>query len=863
MASGAAHLNPTARWGRVLAVAAAVLMGMPTARAEVAAPFPPVTSPPVEVPERTTVPPREPSGETSPTPSAREPPNSAPARPVSRRTVIRLDIPLLVDSLPIGEVPAIMSVQGQLLGFDGASFMKLVDRFFLPEKLAVIRQRIGANGQLAVADIRAAGIAVDYDASHVEARLGIPIPMRSTQSLSLVQSYGPAVGEVTGPANVSAYVNFLAGKSFVSAGQPYQPLVVDFDSAVSVFGNTLESLMTYRDDHDPLQRGNTRLIHDDVNTRTRYSLGDVTYGVDGFQSSQHTGGIAIQRNFGLQPYRTSAPIGQTQLNLDRASRVDVLVNGQRMQTLDLGPGRYNIRDFPLVGGTNDVTLRVTDEVGRVNIINFPFVFDSTLLAEGEQDFSYVAGAESRTTQTGIYYDGPRVVSAYHAYGLSDVLTVGANYQAAAGVKLGGAEARWATGVGTFRFDAAVSGASFEGTGAAVRVQHRFTEPPTVEGLNRNLTSTITYRSIDFTALGDTQPSNPTSVYAGFVYGQRLIDDLYGSIGFDRQFGRSGQASINSVDVNFSLPITDEITSYLLLSTRQASSGGNDNRVFFSISWFPQGSGHRLGASYDTASQTRRLDYSYTPSTRVDVVQADMSAARDIHNDSFQGQIGYTGYRFNTSAFRSNMISRGSGGGHDDTTTLNFGTAVAFADGYAAVTRPITDSFALFAPHPTLADQSIEINTVDEKPEARSDFAGPPVLPELNSYYQKHVTIEAPDLPLGYDLGKQTYDLQPTYRSGTLIKVGTGATVMGDGYLVDADGKPLPLEPGKIESLDRPNSPAIEFFTSRAGRFRVEGLQPGRFRITLANDPEHAVEFTIAEGSKGRVDLGRLTYRMEH
>lgn len=833
-----------------------------TLRADEPAPLPPIGSSPIEVPERSTVPPREPASEAQPSAGATP---AAPKSPAARRTEIRLDIPLLVDSLPIGEVPAAMSAQGALLSFDGAAFLKLVNRFFLPEKLAVIRQRIGPNGRLAIADIRAAGVTVDYDVSRVEVKLGIPISMRSTQSLSLVQSYGPAVGELTGPADVSGYVNFLAGKQYVSAGQPNQPLVLDLDGALSVLGNTLESVMTYRDSGGiPWQRGDVRFVRDDVDTRTRYSLGDVSYGLDGFQGFQRTGGIAIQRNFGLQPYRSSAPIGQTELNLDRASRVDVLVNGQRMQTLDLGPGRYNIRDFPLVGGTNDVTLRVTDEVGRVNIINFPFVFDSTLLAAGEQDFSYVVGAPSTVTPTGLSYNaGQHVISAYHAYGLTDQLTLGANYQSFAGVNLGGTEARWATDIGTFRADTAVSRASFAGTGAAVRVQHRFTEPPMLGSANRNLATTITYRSLDFTAIGDTAASNPTSIDAGFVYGQRVIDELYGSLGFDRQFGRSGQASINSVDLNFSLPLADDVTSYLLLSTRQASSGGNDNRIFLSVSWFPRGTGHHFGTSYDTEQQARRFDYSYTPSTRVDVVQADLSATRDTADDTVQGQVGYTGYRFDTSVFRSTETGRSPGAGHDDTTTVNFGSAIAFADGHVAVTRPITDSFALFVPHPTLADQSIEINTVDDKPEARTDFLGPAVLPELNSYYQKHVTIDAPDLPLGYDLGKQVYDLQPTYRSGTVITVGTGATVLGDGYLVDADGKPLPLEPGTISSVDEPKTAPIEFFTSRLGRFRVEGLKPGRFRLTLTNDPAHAIEFTIPAGSKGRVDLGHLTYRMEH
>ena len=137
--------------------------------------------------------------------------------------------------------------------------------------------------------------------------------------------------------------------------------------------------------------------------------------------------------------------------------------------------------------------------------------------------------------------------------------------------------------------------------------------------------------------------------------------------------------------------------------------------------------------------------------------------------------------------------------------------------------------------------------------------GTAVLPELASYYQHHVIIEAPDLPLGYDLGRDVYDLLPGYRSGTVIAVGTGAVVLGDGILVDAAGKELPLELGTIVSLGEPSLAPIEFFTGRTGRFRVEGLSPGRFRLILVNDPDKAIEFSVPPGSVGRVDLGRLAY----
>jgi outer membrane usher protein len=373
---------------------------------------------------------------------------------------------------------------------------------------------------------------------------------------------------------------------------------------------------------------------------------------------------------------------------------------------------------------------------------------------------------------------------------------------------------------------------------------------------------VTFRTPSFASLGQTTPNNLTFLDTQFLYGQRLDRDLYASLGVGREFSRGSQADVTTADLNFSLPLGREVTAYLLLGTRRSSEGEIENRMFLSISWFPFGSGHRFGSSYDTSMQSRRLDWSYTSPTRVNAVDADLSVNRTADDDLLDGSVTYTGYRFTSRAAQTTTTGRQEGDGHSQRTALNFGTALAFAGGHVAVSRPIADSFVLFPQHPVLSSQDIEVNPVDDKPAARSDLLGMAVLPDMTSYYQHHVVLDAPDLPLGYELGRQIYDVQPTYRSGIVIPVGTGATVLGDGVLVDPGGRPLPLEPGQILSLDTPGQPAIDFFTSRSGRFRVEGLAPGRYRLTLLNTPERAIEFTIPPGSAGRFDLGRLTYDIE-
>lgn len=794
-----------------------------------------------------------------------------------RAAPIQLDIPLLFGQVQIGEIPATIADPDDLRSFDAAVFLRLVSGYLQPQVLAELRRQVLPSGQLAASSIRSTGIRLIFDLERVEARLDVPLDMQTMRMLSLTQGYVTDASQLTGPADVSGYINFLAARDYVTPRQEDQPLILDLDAAGNLFGNVIEGVGTYRDEGTThWQRGDVRFVHDDAEARTRYSFGDMRYGLDGFQTTQRAGGFVFARNFGLQPYRASVPSGQSQLDIDRNSRVDVIVNGQRVRTLDLGPGRYNMRDFPFVSGTNDVTLRITDEVGRVDVVNFPFVYDTAVLGAGEHDFSYAAGVPSEVTTRGRRYDdSDRVLSAFHAYGLSDQLTLGANYQGSRDIDVIGGEGRWATDIGTFRLDAAFSrlraDAELEtdtdttrplATGAALRLQHRYTERPAIDGANRTLASSLTFRSPSFAALGQTVPSNLVALDAAVLYGQKLTGDLYGSFGLGRQFGRDDQPDVTTADLNFSLPLGREVTAYLLLGTRRSSAGDIDNRMFFSISWFPFSSGHRFGSSYDTSRQSKRADWSYTSPTRVDAVDADLSLTRDVDNDMADGSVSYTGYRFAGRVAQTNSLARQDGDGRSRRTTVNLGTALAFADGHFAISRPISDSFALFPRHPALSGQKVEVNPVDEQPSAQSDFLGTAILPDLASYYQHHVVFDSPDLPLGYELGQQVYNVHPTYRSGVVIPVGTGATVLGDAILVDPADKPLPLERGQILSLDDPTRPPIEFFTSRAGRFRVEGLSPGRFRLIMANAPENAVVFVVPAGSAGHVQLGRLVYMME-
>ncbi|MHC5731259.1 MAG: fimbria/pilus outer membrane usher protein, partial [Nostoc sp.] len=112
-------------------------------------------------------------------------------------------------------------------------------------------------------------------------------------------------------------------------------------------------------------RNDLRLVHDAPDQALRYVIGDLSVPISGYQSSRPLLGVAVARNFSLQPYRVTRPISQFEFFLETPSKVEVFINGLPVQTLQLPGGRQDIRDLPLSGGINDVQLIITDAVGRV------------------------------------------------------------------------------------------------------------------------------------------------------------------------------------------------------------------------------------------------------------------------------------------------------------------------------------------------------------------------------------------------------------------------------------------------------------------------------------------------------------------
>lgn len=105
---------------------------------------------------------------------------------------------------------------------------------------------------------------------------------------------------------------------------------------------------------------------------------------------------------------------------------------------------------------------------------------------------------------------------------------------------------------------------------------------------------------------------------------------------------------------------------------------------------------------------------------------------------------------------------------------------------------------------------------------------------LSSYNRQKVPVEVPAAPTGYDLGTGNFDTYPWLNSGFHFVVGSEFNITAMGNLVDEKGAPLPLMAGTAKRVGDPNSPSVEVFSNRTGRFAASGLAPGIWEVTFAD-----------------------------
>jgi outer membrane usher protein len=226
-------------------------------------------------------------------------------------------------------------------------------------------------------------------------------------------------------------------------------------------------------------------------------------------------------------------------------------------------------------------------------------------------------------------------------------------------------------------------------------------------------------------------------------------------------------------------------------------------------------------------------------------------------------VDYVANRFDA---RLSLASSGTNFGgiaDDQTARLQIGTSIAFADGAFGIGRPIQNSFLLAQPHSTVKDANVIAGRSLSRGgfEASSGPLGAAVVNRLSPYNPQDVQYDLDAIEAGYDIGSGVVRVDPPFRAGYKLIVGTDRFVSAVGFLT-MDGAPAALVAGLVTSGDDEGFEPEPFFTNSAGRFGLIGLAPGRSYTIRLNDGGQTFTIEVPADNTGLYRVKTIDLRKE-
>ncbi len=597
----------------------------------------------------------------------------------------------------------------------------------------------------------------------------------------------------------------------------------------------------------------TQLVYDQPEALRRWALGDSFASSGELGSSLNLGGISVSKLYQINPYFIKTPLAAYSGAVTLPSTVDIYMDGVRVRSERVAPGNFNLQNLNSFSATGlrNVEVVVKDAFGREERIGFPYFFTDQLLSKGLHEYSYNAGFIRRNFGLTNYDYGTVAVSAFHRYGVSDTLTLGAGGDATsdhinfgprftfntvkAGVLSGGL---------SLSHDSDITKRS----GAAASASHTFLAGP--------FSSQLLVRrfSEDYSVIGFTPIDKPKlQGTASINYGSRIAGTYSLSYAAQTVFG--GASDQHSTTLGYTRTLGRNVS--LTTNVSRVVQNTSGYAAFIGLTFFGN-NGMTTNASHQKTKDGDHADlfqFSKTPPIGEGAgyrVLAQRTITAGAVSESISPFVQYNTRTAILTAEGTNFVNGGSGS--SGFYQLSIAGATTYIGNDLYFSRPVNDSYALVKVEPPLAGVRV---LKSNAPIGITDESGTVFVPNLGSYQLNEVGIQPKDIPLDYTIVHSAQKIRPPLRSGVVAQFAVTRIRAVTGRLkLRSDGALTPLENYEVVLSGTAGSARIS--TIRNGDFYLENLAPGRYTSQLnVAGKACKLELVIAETAEVVTDLGDI------
>ncbi len=666
----------------------------------------------------------------------------------------------------------------------------------------------------------------------------IALKRQSVQKKSL-QDYDKNPSKQIDESSRSGYLNVLFGEKFYKTEYPEFTYARreengNIDGVINFHNWVLQGFAYYvAKGESKFNRGNVLLTHDFPTNNIRLSIGDInTLGI-GYQNTVPMAGVSVHKNMRLFTDATVGPTSRHEIFLNVPSRVDIIVDGIAIKTLQLRAGPYLLENFPIVDGMNDVVLKITSPTGEERTVDLGYFYNAQVLAAGQSEYFISLGVP--TFENGFQkYGHLPLFSANYQYGITNSTNISAYLQGTNKNMFFGGEGAYSNQYFNFLCD--LGGSYVNSTQVKTRLL--------ISKSNKKKSfydwrAAIEYTDPNFSYLGSRISMNQRKMtYSGSVLfnfwknaNVSLVSEYLNNRGAMNTF------YIQAIASGF---FKRFLSVKLIGKYERLIDGRYEKSIAFNIDLMPKIKDVTVRSNYNSMTKTFMTDVNYLARLSENrSIGANLGYQKGEGAEIAKGGAKYDGnyLTLNGSHYLA-LLSTNDNKSTVKVTAANVGTSFVFAEDTLAISRPIKDSFVMIAPNKHLKGQTVLVNPGYRKgSSAKASYYMPAVLP-LSSYRDTTIQLTADGNMVGQSFENETIEVRPSYKSGSLLKIGEPPTHIIEGTLVDEKGSPIVLRGGILVDYKNEKRPCYSFFTDEGGKFQLVGVPDGEFEVKVLKNQKN-------------------------
>ena len=712
------------------------------------------------------------------------------------------------------------------------------------------------------------------------------------------------------PSDYSGYINFGFNQPYIhEGGYLFKKPFLFWQSNSWMKGLVLQTKGKFNEfDQDKVSLDGVVFIKDFPEKQTRFLTGQVFSDLYGYQDLGNLWGIQYSRFF-FKPFIPQMDSTYTYpLRLDELSYVDVYLNQYKISSFLLSQGRYNFKSFPLVYGENFIKFTISSKKNPSDNyqITQTVYKKPDRISQQISDFSYTFGVPVNSKDNSFDYSKTKLLGFYSKYINSD-WDLNSYGQISSSRELLGMDFVLYQQKGNSKFGLNQTLSQSGELGMALESQYQF--PISSEGFLDSNSLSFAYRTKGF---GMTDLYVLPYDNLSFNYSSSFKFSTHN--GLQSRFSLTNENQFLKVDLSlatwyvknmydvFNLNLMSSFKPYTSSIIRANFSYVNNfKKSKFSFflntqlqdSIFSLFSGITLvfdianthifnfglesdqRQTYATSGYTGLLDesikfdagykmsievptqntyYASSSYKKKDIIFSTKTMFSNVREGSiestllnYENQRGFLNFLY----LQNQLYVPDKGWVFSSYSNFNLSTAIAYAGGSFAVSKPINGSFILAHPSPISKNSSIFLNVIH----SIDDF-GNCVIP-VSSFYGGDLRVTGIESDLkNFSLYKRKYRYYLPHFAGASVMVGEGASLFLQGRLINDVGAALANVMVEVMPVSGESIAKQSILTDNEGYFQIF-LNPGRYQLLSKNRDD--LYMVVPNIDESVYDLGDVFY----